>query len=931
MPDTQAPVALEKSFQPEQAEARWYQYWEQAGYFKPSGKDGSYCIILPPPNVTGTLHMGHGFQVSLMDALIRYQRMQGLNTLWQAGTDHAGIATQMVVERELGKENRSRHDLGREDFIQRVWEWKEQSGNTIKQQLKRMGGSLDWSRDRFTMDPEVASAVVKVFESLYDEGLIYRGQRLVNWDPVLHTAISDLEVVSKEQEGKLWHLRYPFTEGEGFIVVATTRPETMLGDVAVAVHPDDERYQHLIGKTVELPFTGRHIPIIADSAVMKDFGSGCVKITPAHDFNDYAMAQRHSLELLNIFTPDAKLNENAPLPYRGMDRFEAREKMLQDLEKAQLIEKIEKHILQIPYGDRSHAIIEPYLTYQWFIKTEPLAKPAIEAVKNGDIEFVPSGWQNTYFSWMENIQDWCISRQLWWGHRIPAWYDDQGNSYVAKDEASVRAKYNLSADISLRQDNDVLDTWFSAALWPFVTLGWPEETPEYNTFYPTDVLVTGFDIIFFWVARMVMFGLKFTQQVPFRKVYITGLIRDSEGHKMSKSKGNILDPIDLIDGIDLESLVEKRTRNLMQPHLAKGIEEATRKDFPEGIPAFGTDALRFTFCALASTGRDIRFDMKRVEGYRNFTNKIWNAARYVCLQIEQSEIDLQAGEQIQNDAAKWILSRLSHTIEKIHSAFAEYRFDWIAQALYEFTWNEYCDWFLELTKPTLFGKQASEAEKRGSLNVLIQVLEKILLLSHPIMPYITEEIWQTIKPYTQKTGDSIMLEPYPKTEARHLAPKIEADISWLQQIILAIRNIRGEMQISPAKMIPLLLRSPEKSAEQRFQHYQHYVQFLAKIESITWLSAQDTAPTAATAVVEELEILIPMAGLIDQQAELSRLQKEVGKLEKELNSLNGRLNNPHFVDKAPPEVVKKERHRATELSETLATLQSKMDVITQLS
>ncbi len=930
MTDTPAPVALEKSFQPEEAEAKWYQHWEQAGYFKPSGKDGSYCIILPPPNVTGTLHMGHGFQVSLMDALIRYHRMEGKNTLWQAGTDHAGIATQMVVERELGKKNLSRHDLGREAFIEKVWEWKEHSGSTIKQQLKRMGGSLDWSRECFTMDPQVADAVIQVFESLYDEGLIYRGQRLVNWDPVLHTAISDLEVVNKEQEGKLWHLRYPFTEGEGFIVVATTRPETLLGDVAVAVHPDDERYQHLIGKTVNLPLTERVIPIIADTGVVKEFGSGCVKITPAHDFNDYAMAQRHNLELINIFTPDAKLNVNAPSQYQGMDRFDARLKILADLEKVDLIEKIEKHTLQIPYGDRSHAVIEPYLTYQWFIKTEPLAKPAIDAVKKGEIEFVPSGWQNTYFSWMENIQDWCISRQLWWGHRIPAWYDDKGNAYVGKDEASVRAKYNLNSTITLQQDPDVLDTWFSSALWPFVTLGWPEKTPEYNAFYPTDVLVTGFDIIFFWVARMVMFGLKFTQKIPFHKVYITGLIRDHEGQKMSKSKGNILDPIDLIDGIDLESLVIKRTQNLMQPQLAKEIEETTRKEYPDGIPAFGTDALRFTFCALASTGRDIRFDMKRVEGYRNFTNKIWNAARYVCLQIEQSGIDLHTGEVIQNDAAKWIVSRLARTVEKIHSAFSEYRFDWIAQALYEFTWNEYCDWFLELTKPTLFGEHCTEAEKRGSLQVLISVLEKILLLSHPLMPFITEEIWQTIKPYTGKTGDSIMLESYPKTEEKQIDDPIESDIQWLQQIILAIRNIRGEMQISPAKTIPLLLRHPDQKVEQRFTRYQHYVQFLAKIESVSWLNPETPTPTAATAVVEELEISIPMAGLIDQQAELSRLQKEVAKLQKELSSLNGRLNNPHFVEKAPPEVVTKERHRATELSETLATLHSKMELIETL-
>ncbi len=930
MTDAKTSTALDKAFQPDQAESHWYQVWEQAGYFKPTGEGQSYCIILPPPNVTGTLHMGHGFQVSLMDALIRYYRMQGRNTLWQAGTDHAGIATQMVVERQLAKENKSRHDLGREKFIEKVWDWKEHSGNTIKQQLKRMGSSLDWDRECFTMDPSVSHAVFTVFEKLYDEGLIYRGQRLVNWDPVFHTAISDLEVVSKEQEGKLWHIRYPFSEGKGFIVVATTRPETLLGDVAVAVHPDDPRCQQFIGKTVDLPFTGRSIPIIADSAVMQDFGSGCVKITPAHDFNDYAMGQRHNLELINIFTIDAKLNENAPEKYRGLDRFDAREQIVRDLEQAGLIEKIEKHILQVPYGDRSHAVIEPYLTYQWFIKTDSLAKPAIEAVRNGDIKFVPENWQNTYFSWMENIQDWCISRQLWWGHRIPAWYDEHGNSYVAQDEASVRKKYNLGDSIILRQDEDVLDTWFSSAMWPFVTLGWPEETPELKTFYPTDVLVTGFDIIFFWVARMIMFGLKFTGKIPFKKVYITGLIRDSEGHKMSKSKGNILDPIDLIDGIDLESLVKKRTSGMMQPQLAEEIEKTTRKEFPDGIPAFGTDALRFTFCALASTGRDIRFDMKRVEGYRNFTNKLWNATRYICLQIEQSDIDLLSGEHTQNGPAQWILSRLSHTIQKVNHAFSEYRFDWIAQSLYEFIWNEFCDWFLELTKPTLFSKEVSEAEKRGSLLTLITVLEKILRLCHPLMPFITEELWQNIKQHLNKTNPSIMLESYPLAEVNHVNPKIESDIAWLQNIIIAIRNIRGEMQISPAKSIPLLVRHPDKSVQNRFEQYQQYVHFLAKIDSTTWLDQESTAPQAATAVVEELEILIPMAGLIDKQAELSRLQKEMLKIEKELVSLNGRLNNVNFVDKAPPDVVQKEKLRATELSDTLATLQNKMELISEL-
>jgi len=920
---------LEKTFQPQAIEQRWYEHWEQAGYFKPSGKGEAYCIMLPPPNVTGTLHMGHGFQVSLMDALIRYQRMQGRNTLWQAGTDHAGIATQMVVERELGKQGKTRHDIGREDFVERVWEWKEQSGNTIKGQLKRMGTSLDWSRERFTMDPNMASAVLHVFESLFDEGLIYRGQRLVNWDPVLHTAISDLEVVNKEQQGKLWHIRYPLQDADGYIVVATTRPETLLGDVAVAVHPEDERYQHLIGKQVKLPLTDRTIPIIADDAVLKEFGTGCVKITPAHDFNDYEMGQRHQLELINIFTIDAKLNDNAPEKYRGMDRFDAREMMLKDLTAANLIDKIEDHTLNVPYGDRSNAVVEPYLTYQWFVKAKPLAEPAIKAVKNGEIKFVPENWAKTYFAWLEDIQDWCISRQLWWGHRIPAWYDEEGNIYVAADETAARKKYQLADSIKLTQDEDVLDTWFSSALWPFATLGWPQQTPEFNTFYPTDVLVTGFDIIFFWVARMVMMGLKFTDKVPFRTVYITGLIRDRDGHKMSKSKGNILDPIDLIDGIDLESLLQKRTAGLMQPQLAEKIADQTRDEFPNGIAAHGTDALRFTYCALASTGRDIRFDLGRIEGYRNFTNKIWNASRYVTMQIEQSGIDLHTGPHEFNIAARWITSRLMHTINKVTTHFADYRFDWIAQALYEFTWNEYCDWYLELTKPTLYG-EASVEEKRGTLRTLIFVLETLLKLMHPLMPYITEEIWQAFKPFTGKTGDSIMLEPYPQADPSFINDHIETDISWLQNIILAIRNIRGEMQISPAKSITLLLRHPDPEIKARFSIYEIYVRFLAKVEHVEWLSQDAIPPHSATAVFAELEILIPMAGLIDKDAEMARLEKELNKLIKELTGIEGRLNNPKFIDKAPADVVDKEQLRAHELKDIVSTLQSKMTKIAEL-
>ncbi len=695
------------------------------------------------------------------------------------------------------------------------------------------------------------------------------------------------------------------------------------------MHPSDERYQHLIGKRVVLPLTDRSIPIIADDTVMQDFGSGCVKITPAHDFNDYEMGQRHQLEMINIFTIDAKLNENVPLHYRGMDRFDAREKILADLKEAGLIDKIVDHVLNVPYGDRSNAVVEPYLTYQWFVKAKPLAEPAIAAVKNGSIQFVPENWSKTYFGWLEDIQDWCISRQLWWGHRIPAWYDNDGNIYVASDEAAVRKKYQLDDALHLRQDNDVLDTWFSSALWPFATLGWPENTPEFQTFYPTDVLVTGFDIIFFWVARMIMMGLKFTGKVPFSKVYITGLIRDRDGHKMSKSKGNILDPIDLIDGIDLESLVTKRTASLMQPQLAEEIAKNTRDEFPNGIAAHGTDALRFTYCALASTGRDIRFDLGRIEGYRNFTNKIWNAARYVIMQVENSGINLHAEAFEINPAAEWIMSRLTHTITKIHTHFADYRFDWIAQAIYEFTWNEYCDWYLELTKPTLFG-EASLAEKRGTLKTLITVLETLMLIAHPIMPYITEEIWQSLKPFTGKMGDSIMLESYPQADNSLIKPEIETHFTWLQQIILAIRNIRGEMQISPAKSITVLLRHPNPETQTRFKQYELYVRFLAKVEHIEWLTADVIPPHSATAVVAELEILIPMAGLIDKSAEMARLEKEIGKLTKELTGIQGRLNNPKFIDKAPAEVVVKEQSRAHELTDIVSTLQMKMSKIAEL-
>ena len=730
---------MEKTFQPADIETRWYQQWEASGYFAPQGGERAYSIMIPPPNVTGSLHMGHGFQEAIMDALIRYHRMCGYNTLWQVGTDHAGIATQMVVERQLAAQGISRHDLGREKFVQKVWEWKEESGGTITRQLRRLGSSLDWSRERFTMDPGLSEAVQEVFIRLYREGLIYRGKRLVNWDPVLHTAISDLEVVAEEEQGQLWHFNYPLAGGEGHVTVATTRPETMLGDSAVAVHPEDERYRHLIGRMVALPLTGREIPVIADDYVDREFGTGVVKITPAHDFNDYEMGRRHGLPMINIFNDDAAINDEAPEAYRGLDRFEARKRVIAEMDSLGLLAKVDAHTLRVPRGDRSGVVIEPYLTDQWYVDAREMARPAIAAVESGAIQFVPKQWENTYFAWMRDIQDWCISRQLWWGHRIPAWYDGSGQFYVGASEAEVRADNALADDTVLRQDEDVLDTWFSSALWTFSTLGWPQETPELATFHPTSVLVTGFDIIFFWVARMIMMTLHFRQEVPFHTVYVHGLVRDAEGQKMSKSKGNVIDPIDLIDGIDLESLVSKRTAGMMQPQLAARIDKATRSQFPEGIAPYGTDALRFTYFSLASTGRDIKFDIGRIEGYRNFCNKIWNAARYVLMNCEQQDCGGDGGVEL-GLADRWITSKLQQTTAEVTRAVASYRFDLASQVLYEFVWNEYCDWYLELSKPVLWDEKASAAAKRGTRQTLLHVLETTLRLLHPFMPFITEEI-----------------------------------------------------------------------------------------------------------------------------------------------------------------------------------------------
>ena len=922
---------MEKTFQPADIETRLYQEWEARGYFAPRGGERAYCIMIPPPNVTGSLHMGHGFQEAIMDALIRYHRMAGYNTLWQVGTDHAGIATQMVVERQLEAQGISRHDLGREKFVEKVWEWKEESGGTITRQLRRLGSSLDWSRERFTMDPGLSAAVQEVFIRLYREGLIYRGKRLVNWDPVLHTAISDLEVVSAEEQGKLWHFRYPLAGGLGHLVVATTRPETMLGDTAVAVHPDDERYRHLIGRMVALPLTGREIPVIADDYVDREFGSGAVKITPAHDFNDYEMGRRHGLPMINILDDNAAIGAEAPAAYRGLDRFEARVRVVEDMQRLGLLEKVDDHTLRVPRGDRSGVVIEPYLTNQWYVDARELAKPAIAAVESGAITFVPRQWENTYFAWMREIQDWCISRQLWWGHRIPAWYDEAGNFYVGASEAEVRADNALADTVILRQDEDVLDTWFSSALWTFSTLGWPEETPELATFHPTSVLVTGFDIIFFWVARMIMMTLHFRQEVPFHTVYVHGLVRDAEGQKMSKSKGNVIDPIDLIDGIDLESLIGKRTAGMMQPQLAARIEQSTRRQFPDGIAAYGTDALRFTYFSLASTGRDIKFDIGRIEGFSNFCNKIWNAARYVLMNCENQDCGTGTDAILELSLAdRWITSKLQSATDEVARAVSNYRFDLASQALYEFVWNEFCDWYLELSKPVLWDDNASAEAKRGTRHTLLHVLETSLRLLHPFMPFITEEIWQTVGRLCGISGPTIMLQPYPEASEKGVDTVANADIEWLKGVIVGIRNIRGEMNIPPGKELPIILRNGDQRDRSRLEKNVQYLKKLAKVADISWLDGGAESPVAATALVGDLEILVPMAGLIDQKAELLRLGREIDRLESDLSRIKAKLDNASFVDKAPAAVVAKEQEKLQAQQQALETLQEQERHIRQL-
>ncbi|MBD3726197.1 MAG: valine--tRNA ligase [Moraxella osloensis] len=968
----QALTSLENAYNPSDVENGMYQVWEDKGYFQPSyDKQQSFSIALPPPNVTGSLHMGHGFNNAIMDTLTRYHRMLGENTLWQPGTDHAGIATQMVVERQLNAQGIKRHDLGREKFLEKIWEWKAESGGNITRQIRRLGSSVDWSRERFTMDDGLSNAVKEVFVRLYEDGLIYRGKRLVNWDTKLQTALSDLEVENHDEKGSLWHFRYYLTDknaktqdGKNYLVVATTRPETLLGDTAVAVNPEDARYQHLIGQTVTLPITGRIVPIVGDDkAVDMEFGTGCVKITPAHDFNDYETGKRHNLPMINIFDNSANILpemqiftdlqtkepqlETTPSDYAGLEQFAARKKMVEQSEAEGWLEEIKPHDLKVPKGDRSNTIVEPWLTDQWYVSIEKLAKPAIEAVEDGRTEFVPAQYKNMYMAWMRDIQDWCISRQLWWGHRIPAWYDDEGNIYVGRNEAEVRQKYHLADSLALRQDSDVLDTWFSSALWTFSTLDWTGElnfddySQALKTFHPTSVLVTGFDIIFFWVARMMMMTMYFIKdkdgnpQVPFKTVYVHGLVRDGQGQKMSKSKGNVLDPIDLIDGIDLETLVAKRTTGLMNPKDAQKIEKATRKEFADGIPAFGTDALRFTFTSLASTGRDINFDLKRIEGNRNFCNKIWNATRFVLMNCVDKDgnalnIDKTANTELWELPEQWIMSRLNSTVKAIHEHMSQYRFDLVSQDIYEFIWNEYCDWYVELAKSSLNDESVSAERKAQIRYVLLNCLEVAMRFTHPIMPYITESIWQTIAPIIDKKAtDSIMTAAFPTADDSLISLQTEHDMTWLQALIGAIRNIRGEMKLGNAVRLPVLLDNISDEETARLSRIENQFKSLAKVDTLTIVNAGDGAdkelPLSSSSMVGQLKVLVPMKGLIDPTAELNRLAKAQEKLVKQAESLRSKLSNEAFVSKAPANVVESEKAKLAEMDTQLAEMNKQIE------
>ncbi|PSW02661.1 valine--tRNA ligase [Photobacterium lipolyticum] len=953
---------MEKTYNPQSIEQALYQRWEEAGYFKPHGdtsKD-AYSIMIPPPNVTGSLHMGHAFQDTIMDTLIRCERMKGKNTLWQVGTDHAGIATQMVVERKIAaEEGKTKHDYGRDAFIDKIWEWKAESGGTITKQLRRLGASVDWERERFTMDDGLSNATQEVFVRLYEEDLIYRGKRLVNWDPKLHTAISDLEVENKDKKGFMWHFRYPLADGvqtvdgKDYIVVATTRPETMLGDTGVAVNPEDPRYKDLIGKEILLPVVDRRIPIVGDEHADMEKGTGCVKITPAHDFNDYEVGKRHSLPMINILTFNADIRDSAevfttngeasdvystelPEKYHGMERFAARKAIVAEFDELGLLEEVKDHDLTVPYGDRGGVVIEPMLTDQWYVRTAPLAEPAVKAVENGDIQFVPKQYENMYFAWMRDVQDWCISRQLWWGHRIPAWYDNDGNVYVGRTEEEVRANNNLAPVVVLRQDDDVLDTWFSSALWTFGTQGWPENTDDLKTFHPSDVLVSGFDIIFFWVARMIMMTMHFIKdengkpQVPFKTVYMTGLIRDENGDKMSKSKGNVLDPIDMIDGIGLEELVEKRCGNMMQPKLAAKIEKNTRKTFENGIEPYGTDALRFTLAAMASTGRDINWDMKRLEGYRNFCNKLWNASRYVLMNTEDQDCGMAEGAELEYSLAdKWIESQFELAAKDFNTHIENYRLDMAANTLYEFIWNQFCDWYLELTKPVLW--KGSEAQQRATRHTLITVLEKTLRLAHPVLPYITESIWQSVKPLVDGVeGETIMTQALPQFDETNVNEAAIADIEWVKAFITSIRNLRAEYDIAPSKGLDVMLKVADDKDAARIAANETVLASLAKLDSIKVLAAGEETPACATSLVGKSTLMIPMAGLIDKDEELARLDKESAKIQGEIKRIEGKLGNAGFVAKAPEAVVAKEREKLDGYKETLIKLEEQKATIAAL-
>ena len=950
---------MDKTFNPKSIEHDIYRKWEDSGQFKPSGEGEPYSIMIPPPNVTGSLHMGHAFQQTIMDALTRYKRMSGNNTLWQVGTDHAGIATQMVVERKLAaQDGPTRKELGREAFIDKIWEWKAESGNTITKQMRRLGASVDWERERFTIDKGLSNAVNEVFVRLHSEDLIYRGKRLVNWDPKLHTAISDLEVENKDKKGFMWHFRYHLadgaktTDGKDYLVVATTRPETMLGDTGVAVNPEDPRYKDLIGKFIDLPLVNRRIPIVGDEYADMEKGTGCVKITPAHDFNDYEVGKRHKMPMINILNFSGEIRQEAeiydtngeksdalssvlPEEFQNLDRFVARKSIVATFDKMGLLDEIKDHDLTVPYGDRSDVVIEPMLTDQWYVRAAPLAKVAADAVTNGEIEFVPKQYENMYFSWMNDIQDWCISRQLWWGHRIPAWYDEQGNVYVGRDEAEVRAQNNLAPDMPLKQDDDVLDTWFSSALWTFSTLGWPENTEDLKTFHPSDVLVTGFDIIFFWVARMIMMTMHFVKdennkpQVPFKTVYVTGLIRDDDGHKMSKSKGNVIDPLDMIDGISLEDLLEKRTGNMMQPKMAEKIKKQTIKQFPNGIESHGTDALRFTLAALASTGRDINWDMKRLEGYRNFCNKLWNASNFVLMNTQEFDCGFKSNSSMTFSLAdKWIIGQYQHTIKAYRDAMDTYRFDIAAHTLYAFTWDQFCGWYIELTKPVLL--QGNEEQQRGTRHTLVTVLESLLRLMHPIMPFITETIWQDVSPVANCHSATIMDQAYPEYDATQVDALSMEDLEWVKGFVLAIRTIRGEMDIAPSKPLPVLLRNTSREDIRRLEENAIFLHSIAKLETVTILNPEDKAPACATSLLGSLEIMIPMAGLIDKDAELSRIARALDKLEKDFARTQGKLANEKFVSNAPDAVIEKEKAKLADFTMQMGKLHEQRSSIESL-